>query len=464
MTEEHDVHAPFDRDLVGSVPKVDESLMEAYLAGAQALHEAGRPLPVPERVRILEGTIERIRARYDDIVHTAVREGGKPIVDTRVEVDRALQGIRVAIEHLGTMHGTEVPMRLTPSSLGRLAFTTREPGGPVASISAFNHPFNLIVHQVVPAVATGCPVIVKPSEDTPLSCVNLLQALYEAGLPEEWARFGFCDIPVAQKLATDPRLAYFSFIGSAKVGWMLRSRLAPGVNCALEHGGAAPVIVEADADLDDALPLLVKGGFYHAGQVCVSVQRVFAHESVCANVAERIAEGARALRVGDPLDPETEVGPLIRPAEVERVDAWVQEAVAAGARLLCGGRRLSESCYEPTVLLDPPDHVSVSQLEIFGPVVCVYSYGDFDAALARANALPFYFQASIFTRDLDQALAGVRKLNARAVMVNDQTAFRVDWMPFGGRRRSGTGVGGIPYTMEEMTFEKMMVIRSPSLL
>lgn len=464
MSDEHDVHAPFDGALVGSVPKVDPALMEAYLARAFELHEAGRPLPVPERVRILEATIERIRARYDDIVQTAVREGGKPLVDTRIEVDRALQGIRVAIDTVATLHGEEVPMGITASSLGRLAFTTREPGGPVASISAFNHPFNLIVHQVIPAVATGCPVIVKPSEDTPLSCVNLLQALYEAGLPEEWARFGFCDIPVAEKLVTDSRLAYFSFIGSAKVGWMLRSKLAPGVTCALEHGGAAPVIVEADADLDDALPLLVKGGFYHAGQVCVSVQRVFVHESVCTTVAERIAEGAKRLRVGDPLDPQTEVGPLIRTAEVERIDAWVQEAVAAGAGLLCGGRRLSETCYEPTVLLNPPDDVTVSRQEIFGPVVCVYSYRDFDEAVARANALPFFFQASIFTANLNRALAAVRRLNAKTVMVNDQTAFRVDWMPFGGRRQSGVGVGGIPYSMEEMTFEKMMVIRSPALL
>ncbi len=464
MIDEHEVRSPFDGALVGTVPKVDASLMDRYLARAQALHQAGQPLPVPERVQILEATIGRIRARYDDIVQTAVHEGGKPLVDTRVEIDRALQGIRVAIDSLGSLHGTEVPMGITPSSLGRLAFTTREPGGPVASISAFNHPFNLIVHQVIPAVATGCPVIVKPSEDTPLSCVNLLNALYEAGLPEEWARFGFCDIPVAEKLVTDPRLAYFSFIGSAPVGWMLRSKLAPGVTCALEHGGAAPVIVEADADLDDALPLLVKGGFYHAGQVCVSVQRVFVHESLGDALAEAIAAAAKRLRVGNPLDRETEVGPLIRPAEVERVDAWVQEAVAAGARILCGGRRLSDTCYEPTVLLDPPDDVAVSRQEIFGPVVCVYRYRTFDEAVARANALPYFFQASIFTANLDRALAGVRRLNARTVMVNDQSAFRVDWMPFGGRRQSGVGVGGIPYSMEEMTFEKMMVIRSPALL
>lgn len=464
MSERHAVHAAWDRAPVGSVPVVNASTMEAYLTEAAELHARGRPLPIPERVRILERTIELIRERYDEIVDTAVREGGKPIVDTRIEVDRALQGIRVAIEHIGAMHGQEVPMRLTASSLGRMAFTTREPGGPVASISAFNHPFNLIVHQVVPAVATGCPVIVKPSEDTPLSCVNLLQALHDAGLPEAWARFGFCEIPVAEQLATDARLAYFSFIGSARVGWMLRSRLAAGVNCALEHGGAAPVVIEPDADLDDALPLLVKGGFYHAGQVCVSVQRVFAHATVRDAVAERIAAGAARLQVGDPLDPDTEVGPLIRPGEVDRIEAWVNEAVDAGAHLLCGGKRLSETCYAPTVLLDPPDDAKVSRQEIFGPVVCVYGYRGFDEAIARANALPFCFQASIFTKHLDRALAGARRLDAKTVMVNDQTAFRVDWMPFGGRRQSGTGVGGIPYTMEEMTFEKMMVLRSPALV
>ncbi|XOV85826.1 MAG: aldehyde dehydrogenase family protein [Pseudomonadota bacterium] len=463
MEDKQVVYAAYDGAEIGAVQRIDAATLETYMAEAFELNESRRQLPIPERITILERTIDRIRLRYEEIIRMAAHEGGKPYVDSKVEVDRAIQGIKVAIETIKSMGGHEIPMRVTPSSLNRLAYTMREPVGTVAAISAFNHPFNLIVHQVVPAVATGCPVIVKPAETTPLSCVNLLSCLYEAGLPEPWARLALCDHDVAEALVTDKRNGYFSFIGSSRVGWMLKSKLAPGVTCALEHGGAAPVIVEPDADIEDALPLLVKGGFYHAGQVCVSVQRVFAQESLAAGLAAQISEQAKALKVGDPLDPETEVGPLILPKETDRIEAWVAEAVDAGATLLCGGERISDTCYQPTVLLDPPDDVMLSQSEIFGPVVCVYSYRSFDEAIARANALPFFFQASIFTKHIDRALEGVRRLNARAVMVNDQTAFRVDWMPFGGRRDSGTGVGGIPYSMEEMTFEKMMVLRSPVL-
>jgi acyl-CoA reductase-like NAD-dependent aldehyde dehydrogenase len=270
-------------------------------------------------------------------------------------------------------------------------------------------------------------------------------------------------LDVATQLVTDARVAFFSFIGSARVGWMLRSKLAPGARCALEHGGAAPVIVHADADLDDALPLLAKGGFYHAGQVCVSVQRVFCHSSIAHDVAERLAGIAKTLNTGDPTRADTEVGPLIRQAEVVRVSEWVTEAVDAGAELLCGGEQLSDSCYAPTVLFNPPDDVRVSQLEIFGPVVCVYSYDNVDEALDRANSLPFAFQAAVFTRNLDAALDSYKKLDASAVMVNDHTAFRVDWMPFAGLRQSGLGTGGIPYTFEDMQVEKLLVVRSPSL-
>ena len=283
-----------------------------------------------------------------------------------------------------------------------------------------------------------------------------MSALYEAGLPKQWARWGLCNHDVANKLISDSRLAFFSFIGSSAVGWKLRSQLAAGVTCAMEHGGVAPAIVEADADLEDALPLLAKGGFYHAGQVCVSVQRLYVQEKICSQVSEALVALAKKLKVGDPLDPATEVGPLISTKEVDRVHEWVEEAVKGGAQLLCGGKKLSSTTYEPTVLLNPPEDCTISQKEVFGPVVCIYSYKSRDEAIQRANALPYFFQAAIFTQDINAALSSVQRLNARAVMVNDHTAFRVDWMPFGGRKDSGVGVGGIPYTMDEMTYEKLM--------
>ena len=269
-----------------------------------------------------------------------------------------------------------------------------------------------------------------------------------------------CDNQNAERLVTDARVNYLSFIGSANVGWSLRSKLSPGTRCALEHGGAAPVIVEADADIKPMVESLVKGGFYHAGQVCVSVQRVFAHDDICGEIAKRLSAKACELSVGDPLNANTEVGPLILPREVDRVEDWVNAASEQGATVLCGGKRVSDTCFAPTVLLDPPDEAMVSQAEIFGPVVCVYSYADRNEAIRRANALPYAFQASVFTQNLDAALDIVKRLNATAVMVNDHTAFRVDWMPFGGRDESGLGMGGIQYSMHEMSREKMLVIKS----
>ena len=332
------------------------------------------------------------------------------------------------------------------------------------AFSAFNHPINLIVHQVGPAIAAGCPVIVKPADDTPLSCYELVSIFREAGLPDAWCQaLNTVDHEVAGRLAADPRVAFFSFIGSARVGWMLRSRLAPGARCALEHGGIAPVVVAGDADLDHAVPLLAKAGFYHAGQVCISVQRVYAHRSVARGLAERLAAAGEAMRVGDPTREETDIGPLIRPPEVERVHQWVTEAIDAGAERLCGGNPVAGNGYRPTVLLDPPEDVRVSCDEVFGPVICVYSYDHLDEALARANAPDFVFQAAVFTRDLDTAMAAYRGLAASAVMINDHTAFRVDWMPFAGLRRSGLGVGGIPYTFADMRVCKLMVIRSERL-
>jgi acyl-CoA reductase-like NAD-dependent aldehyde dehydrogenase len=355
-------------------------------------------------------------------------------------------------------------MNLNAASANRLAFTRHEPVGVVVAFSAFNHPLNLIAHQVGPAVAAGCPVIIKPAEATPLSCMRFVTILREAGLPEEWCQaLLVTDRDVAGALATDRRVGFFSFIGSARVGWMLRSRLAPGARCALEHGGAAPVIVCADADLDGALPLLAKGAFYHAGQVCVSVQRVFAHRQIARELADRLAILAKSMKVGDPTKPDTEVGPLIREAEVPRINEWVKEAVEGGAELLCGGEALSSSCFAPTVLFDPPTDSRVSTQEIFGPVVCVYPFDEIDEAIARANDLPYAFQASIFTRDLDVSLRASTRLDASAVMINDHTAFRVDWMPFAGLRESGLGIGGIPYTIKDMQIERMIVIRSKEL-
>ena len=459
MAEKLKVRSPYDGHLIKEVDLDDETRIEQALTTAEEL-EQKKPLPIPERIFILNKTADLVEAKAEEFARQSAEEGGKPLIDSRIELTRAVQGIREAANSIGQLTGHEIPMNLTPSSMNRMAFTTREPIGIVAAISAFNHPFNLIVHQVIPGVAVGCPVIVKPARTTPLSCLNLVNCLYEAGLPKEWVQVIICKGSQAEKFATDPRVSFLTFIGSGKVGWGLRSKLAEGARCALEHGGAAPVIVEPDADIDDALPLLAKGGFYHAGQVCVSVQRIFVHEDIVESFSSKLVAIAKNLVVGDPTDEKTEVGPLIEEGEVDRIHNWVEEAKKAGGKILTGGNKIGKTCYEPTVILNPPYDINVSQCEIFGPVINIYSYKNRNEAIKFANDVPFAFQAAVFTNDINAALESAKDLNAAAIMINDHTAFRVDWMPFAGRKSSGLGVGGILPSMMEMTEEKLIVFRS----
>jgi len=458
-----EVQSPFDGKRVGEVPILDRKQVEEALGrAAEVFADRSKWLTIPQRVEILEKFEKLLETNQEKLIQQSVAEGGKPFLDTKAELLRAIDGVRVAIRTIPNLLGREIPMGLNEASMGRMAYPFREPLGVVSAISAFNHPINLIIHQVVPAIASGCPVTIKPASKTPLSCFSLVELLYQAGLPREWCQAVFCSNDDAEVLATDSRVSFLSFIGSAKVGWGLRSKLAAGAGCALEHGGVAPVVVEADANLEEAVPLLVKAGFYHAGQVCVSVQRVYAHESLAKKLAEEMALKAGKLVVGDPANPKTEVGPLISHSECQRVSDWVDEAVKKGAKLLCGGKKISDSCYAPTVLWNPPEDAKVSREEVFGPVVCVYSYKKPEEAVRRANSLPVCFQAAVFTKNIDQAFYYVRNLQATAVIVNDHTAFRVDWMPFGGRMESGLGMGGIPQSMKDMTAEKMFVVKTKS--
>lgn len=411
------------------------------------------------RIAILEKALELIKDRQEDLILDAAKEGGKPYIDSKVEIERGMEGIKIAIKELSHMHGTEIPMNLTPASEGRRAWTRKEPRGVALGISAFNHPFNLIIHQVIPAIATGCPVIIKPASSTPVSCKNLVEILHDAGLDKVWCQMVICTNEVAEKMVSHPRVTFLSFIGSGRVGWYLRSKLAPGAICALEHGGVAPVIVDRTADLEKTVPSLIKGGFYHAGQVCVSVQRIFIHEDIEKEFTQKLVEGAKKLKVGDPTSETTEVGPLISPKEVDRIDQWVKEAVDDDGELLCGGNKISDTCYSPTVIKNPSMHSTISTNEVFGPVVCIYPYNDIKDAVDRANSVDFAFQGSIFSNDLTITEYVTKFMEGLTIMVNDHSAFRVDWMPFGGYKQSGLGVGGIGHTMHDMTIDKMTVIK-----
>jgi acyl-CoA reductase-like NAD-dependent aldehyde dehydrogenase len=456
------VHSPYDRSLLEELAWTSEEEVEAALSAAHsAYRDRSAWLSPTQRIDILERTRRLLEPRAEELSLGIAREGGKPLLDARVEVGRALSGIDKAIAAVSQLTGREIPMNENPASMGRFAVTYREPRGVVLAVSAFNHPLNLLIHQAITAIAAGCPVLLKPSAATPLTARLLVRVLHEAGLPPALCQLLLVPQDVTKNLVGDPRIAFLSFVGSAKVGWMLRSRLAAGATCALEHGGIAPVLLDETADFDDALPLLAKGAFYHAGQVCVSVQRIYVHASRARELAERLAARAAALVVGNPTEERTEVGPLIHPSEVERVREWVAEAVAGGAEVLCGGGPLGETTFAPTVLWQPPDDARVSTDEVFGPVVSVYGYEDLDVAIERANAGGAYFQAGLFTQRLDVALDVSRRLEGMAILVNDHSAFRVDWMPFGGHRLSGLGVGGILESTRDMTIERLVVFRHP---
>ncbi|MBX3492103.1 MAG: aldehyde dehydrogenase family protein [Parvibaculum sp.] len=451
----------FDRAPIAEIATDNAAALELKLEAAEkAFRERDGWLMPHRRIAILRKLAALMQDRRDHLAMQIAREGGKPLPDAIIETNRAIDGVQNAADELRNFAGREIPMGLSAAAENRWAFTTKEPIGIVAAISAFNHPLNLIVHQVAPAIAVGCPVIVKPASTTPLSCLDFVTLVREAGLPEPWCQtFITEDNALAEKLATDRRIAFLSFIGSARVGWHLHSRLAPGTRSALEHGGAAPAIVDRSADLDKVIEPVVKGGYYHAGQVCVSTQRIFVHDGIAEEFTQMLVARVEKLRTADPTLKDTEVGPLILPREADRVAQWIEEAVGRGATLATGGERLSDTTLRPAVLLDPPADARISKLEVFGPLVAVYRYVDLDEAIRRANSLPTAFQASIFAQDIDVAMRAANRLDASAVMINDPTAFRTDWMPFAGRRESGYGTGGIPYTMRDMTQEKMILMR-----
>ncbi len=414
-----------------------------------------------ERVAILEKLALLVAKEADEFAMTIAQEGGKPLFDAKIEVSRAIDGIKLAGKELmHTLKGDTIPMGFNKASEDNVAFTIHEPIGVVLSISAFNHPLNLIVHQVIPAVAVGCPVIVKPAGSTPSCCVRLVELLHEAGLPKQWCQSLVCDSKVADAIVSDKRISFFSFIGSAQIGWYLRNKLANGVRYALEHGGVAPVLVDKTLDnMESVVASIVKGGFYHAGQVCISSQRIFIHEDIFEEMAEKLTVATKNLKAGDPTLIETEVGPLISSKEVDRVDSWVNEAVKDGAKLLCGGSKISNTVYAPTILSKPPLTSKVSCEEVFGPVICLYSYKDINEAIDIANSVDMPFQAAVFSNNINNIMNYFHNIDSSAVIVNNHSAFRVDWMPFAGRRSTAYGVSGIGYAMEELVCHKMAVIK-----
>ncbi|WP_310620355.1 aldehyde dehydrogenase family protein [Flexibacterium corallicola] len=456
-----DVKNPSTGKVLAQVAFTLQAELEEVLERAYALFKNKKNwLALHQRVEILEKLAVSIRDSRRDLAILIAREGGKPLTDALVEVDRAVLGVKRCVEVISSDQGSVVPLGAHAFSASRRAFTSKQPIGVALAISAFNHPLNLIVHQVATAVAVGAPVIVKPSPDTPLTCIRFIEMLKAAGLPKGWATAVLPEtLDLAEMLVTDDRISFFSFIGSARVGWALRSKLKPGVRFALEHGGAAPAFVTGTADLPAAVETLAKGAFYHAGQVCVSTQRIFVDGQVSHEFTQTLKDRVESLKVGDAILEETEVGPLIRESEVHRVAQWVNDAVSEGAELITGGQAITTRFYKPTLLLNAPRHSKVSREEVFGPVAVIQPYEDLSGAIEQANALPFAFQAAVFARDIDEINRLYFELDASAIMINDHTAFREDGMPFAGLKHSGFGVGGIDHTIHDLQIDKMMVMK-----
>ncbi|MBL7689480.1 MAG: aldehyde dehydrogenase family protein [Bdellovibrionaceae bacterium] len=409
-----------------------------------------------QRARALKMVAEKIQATSEDWARLIASEGGKPLRDARIEVMRAVVTLELCAEEAVSPREVALPMQRTAAAQGKTAIVCPEPLGPVLAITAFNHPLNLVAHTVGPAIAAGCPVFLKPAPETPLSGLKLIELL-KAELPDDPIDVALFSNELAEDLAADPRWAGVTFIGSAKVGWHLRQVVSPGVRVFLEHGGSAPMIVMPSANIDQALAAAVKHAFYHSGQVCISLQRLFVHADIETEFRRKLIHEIERLRVGDARLEETDCGPLIRSRDLDRVQSWLAEAVASGARVLTGGERLGARLMRPALVDHVPVTAQLFQEEVFGPVLIMQPVVDLDEAIALSNSTRWSFQAAVFSQSEDEIERATRELRAAAVIVNEGPAFRVDWMPFRGAGPSGLGTGGVPYAVRDFTSEKLVV-------
>jgi acyl-CoA reductase-like NAD-dependent aldehyde dehydrogenase len=457
--EAFDVLAPYDGQVVATTFRATPAHLNAAIEAAARAFETTRKLPSCERQRVLRVVAEGIAARREEITRTLALEAAKPIKAARAEVERAIFTFSVAAEESTRIYGEWLPLDLQAATVGRWGLVRRFPIGPIASITPFNFPLNLVAHKLAPAIAAGCTVVHKPAPQTPICSLLLGEIIQAAG----WPAGGLNVLPLsnddAGPLVTDDRLKMLSFTGSAAVGWELK-RKAGKKRVTLELGGNAGVIVHHDADLAYAAERCVQGGFAYAGQVCIAVQRIFVQRNVWEKFLAEFVPRAQKLKVGDPLEETTDVGPMISEAAARRAAEWVEEAVAAGAKIMCGGNRHG-ALLEPTVLTSTAPGQRVNCEEVFAPVVTVEPYEDFAEAVRRVNDSAFGLQAGVFTRDAKLLFEAYEELQVGGVVVGDVPTFRIDHMPYGGVKDSGLGREGLRYAIEEMTERKLLVVNLP---
>ncbi|HEV2206654.1 MAG TPA: aldehyde dehydrogenase family protein [Candidatus Acidoferrales bacterium] len=451
-----EVLSPYDGSVVGTVHRATATHAEAAIRAAQHAFETTRKMPSYERQRILRAISDGIAENREEFAALMALEAGKPIRTARAEVDRAIFTFAIAAEEATRIGGEWLPLDLQPSAAGRGGIVRRFPLGPVLGITPFNFPLNLVAHKVAPAIAAGCTMVLKPATKTPLCALRLAQIVESAGLPEGALNVLPMSNGDAERLVTDDQLKLLSFTGSAAVGWSLKSK-AGKKKVVLELGGNAAVIVHSDANGDEAAAKCVQGGFSYAGQSCISVQRIFVQREIEPQFTEKLVAGARKLKTGDPLDESTDVGPMIDEDAARRAAEWIDEAVAGGAQLLCGGKR-SGALLEPAVLTHTKERMKVQCQELFAPVVVVEPYDDFDEAIRRVNDSAYGLQAGVFTRDARLLFRAFEQIEVGGVIANDMSSFRIDHMPYGGVKDSGMGREGLRYAIEEMTEPRLLVL------
>ena len=447
----------FTGEVAFRVAQADAATIDAGIAAAAAAAEPMARMASFERQAVLQHCADRFKARFDELAFALCVEAGKPIKDSEGEVTRLIDTFRIAAEESVRMTGEVQPLDISPRARGYQGIWKRVPIGPCSFVSPFNFPLNLAAHKIAPALAVGCPFVMKPASRTPLGAIIMGEVLAETDLP----RGAFSILPAhregADLFTTDERLKLLSFTGSPGVGWDLKAR-AGKKKVVLELGGNAAVIVDADADLDDAIERIIFGAFYQSGQSCIGVQRIIVHEDVYDALRDRLVDRAGRLIAGDPKNRDTFVGPMISESEARRLDNWIREAVEGGARLLCGGKRKG-AMLEATLLENVDRSSSVYREEAFGPVAILSRFSDFDDALEEVNDSKFGLQAGIFTRDLFKMFDAWDRLDVGGVVVNDVPSYRVDNMPYGGVKESGLGREGVRFAMEDMTEIRNLVIR-----
>jgi acyl-CoA reductase-like NAD-dependent aldehyde dehydrogenase len=452
-----EVTSPFDGRIVGRVPACGTAELDRAIVVASTLHHGGAP-PAHERAEVLDRVALALGERVEEFTRSISDESAKPVTTAAVEVRRAIDTVRFSAAAARTFTGEMIAMDASAVGAGKLGYVKQVPIGVVGAISPFNFPLNLVCHKIAPAVAAGCPVVLKPASATPLTALRVARLFEECGLPPGWLNVVTCSGSVANHLVEHPDVAMITFTGSPEVGWGIRERAARK-RVGLELGNNAPVIIAEDADWDTAASKIGVAGYSFSGQSCISVQRVYVHRSHHEGFLDALAARVAALRIGDPADPETEVSALISASETDRVQSVVDEAVSSGARLVVGGGRTDGDLLQPTVLDRLEPSMSASRTEVFGPVVGVAAYDSLDDAIALANDTRYGLQAGIFTRDVATALGAVDRLDFGGVLVNEVPTWRTDQQPYGGVRDSGNTREGPAYAIQEMTERRTVVIQ-----